>query len=141
MPWLIKSTPEREVPLSEHLFLVHVPRCGGTSLIRRFSVPERALASRGRRPGRFMLAFFFRRYEQLERANFPVRTPENAASAAVLALAAGLRAVGGRWWSSPSLLGASPAAWLGGAAAFFFLFTTVICTAPVIGRIMPVHRW
>merc|ERR1719491_1286463 len=30
---------------------------------------------------------------------------------------------------------------LGAIAIFISLFTTIVCTAPVIGRITPIHRW
>lgn len=136
MPWLIKSTPGREVPLSGHLFLVHVPRCGGTSLMQHFAVPQRVIQGRGLL-GRLVMTYFFARYRQLERANFPVKTPENGACALLLLLAAALYV----YDVLPSLGGASLAVWLGGLASFVILFTTVVCTAPVIGRITLVHRW
>jgi hypothetical protein len=34
MPWLIKDADEME----KNLFFVHVPRCGGTSLMHHFDV-------------------------------------------------------------------------------------------------------
>jgi hypothetical protein len=47
MPWLIKSTQGNDVPIEGHLFFVHVPRCGGTSLMQHFSVPQKVIDSRG----------------------------------------------------------------------------------------------
>ena len=144
MPWLIKSEPGgREVPPSGRLFFVHVPRCGGTSLMQHFDVPARVVAARGPL-GRLAMTYFFRRYRTLERANFPVRTPENAAGALVLLLAGGLRGAASRGVLGgplPTALGTSLDVWLAGVAAFVMLFTTIVCTAPVIGRITPVHRW
>lgn len=139
MPWLIRSTPEREVPPSSQLFFVHVPRCGGTSLMQHFDVPRKVIDARG--PVRASaMRYFFHRYKTLERSNFPIRTRENAACAALLLLSLTSR-FGGFDASFPPLLGAMPSTWLGAIAVLASVFTTVICTAPVIGRIMPVHRW
>ncbi|KAL7544143.1 hypothetical protein ACHAWF_007528 [Thalassiosira exigua] len=137
MPWLIKSTPDRPVPPSSRLFFVHVPRCGGTSLMQHFSVPQKVIDARGPL-GAAAMRYFFLRYKQLEKANFPVRTRENAACAAVLAVAVALHFLD---LSLPSPFGVPLPAWLAVTATFVSLFTTVVCTAPVIGRITPVHRW
>eukprot|EP00985_Skeletonema_marinoi_P014326 scaffold7246_cov136-Skeletonema_marinoi.AAC.12 len=77
MPWLIKSTQGNKVPIEGHLFFVHVPRCGGTSLMQHFNVPQKVIDSRGV-IGKAAMSYFFMRYKQLESANFPMKTKENA---------------------------------------------------------------
>mmetsp|Transcript_3259 Transcript_3259/g.8307 ORF Transcript_3259/g.8307 Transcript_3259/m.8307 type:complete len:447 (+) Transcript_3259:130-1470(+) len=137
MPWLIKSTSTTEVPLSGHLFFVHVPRCGGTSLMQHFSIPQRVVEDRGLIKG-LAMRYFFMRYGELEKANFPIDTRENFVCALLLLLsvASYLADI-----PLPSPLGVPLAIILGILAVSISFFTTVICTAPVIGRITPVHRW
>ncbi|KAL9190474.1 hypothetical protein ACHAXT_007685 [Thalassiosira profunda] len=137
MPWLIKSTPEAPVPLAERLFFVHVPRCGGTSLMQHFSVPQKVVDARGPIKAAAM-KYFFMRYKTLESANFPIKTRENGACAVLLVASAALYYME---VELPTLFGASLALWIGAIAIFVSLFTTIVCTAPVIGRITPVHRW
>lgn len=146
MPWLIRSTPGNEVPISSHLFFVHVPRCGGTSLMQHFSVPRKVIDARGTFR-RMAMSYFFMRYHELEKANFPVRTRENALCAALLAasLAVGLARSSGSLLPVegflPYVFGVPIEALTGCLAVLVSLFTTIVCTAPVIGRITPVHRW
>mmetsp|Transcript_14352 Transcript_14352/g.25687 ORF Transcript_14352/g.25687 Transcript_14352/m.25687 type:complete len:451 (-) Transcript_14352:229-1581(-) len=137
MPWLIKSTPEKEVPLSEHLFFVHVPRCGGTSLMQHFSVPQKVIDSRGPL-GRLAMKYFFLRYKTLEKANFPIKTRENAFCTALLLIALASYSTNAIPYT---LFGINVSVYVGGLSMFISFFTTIICTAPVIGRITPVHRW
>jgi hypothetical protein len=123
MPWLIQSTPGNPLPLSSQLFFIHVPRCGGTSLMQHFDVPQKVFDARG--PVRRMaMKYFFMRYKTLESANFPLKTKENAACLLLLVVALFMGNV-----------------LLAGLAVGISLFTTIVCTAPVIGRITPVHRW
>ena len=42
MPWLIKE----ETDPSRNLFFVHVPRCGGTSLMKAHDVPIKVMENR-----------------------------------------------------------------------------------------------
>lgn len=136
MPWLIKSTPQNEVPLSKHLFFVHVPRCGGTSLMQHFSIPQKVIDDRGFL-GKLAMKYFFMRYKTLESANFPIKTKENAVCTIMLLVSLALYQLE----LAPSLFGVSLAIYLGALAIFISLFTTIVCTAPVIGRITPIHRW
>mmetsp|Transcript_6609 Transcript_6609/g.14640 ORF Transcript_6609/g.14640 Transcript_6609/m.14640 type:complete len:343 (+) Transcript_6609:241-1269(+) len=140
MPWLIKSTPDNEIPLSSHLFFVHVPRCGGTSLMQHFSVPQKVIDSRGIL-GAAAMKYFFLRYRTLEKANFPIRTRENYVCCALLLASLLVHASGKDADAGLALWGVPMSIYVGGMAVFVSLFTTIICTAPVIGRIMPVHRW
>ncbi|KAL7541382.1 hypothetical protein ACHAXR_010864 [Thalassiosira sp. AJA248-18] len=140
MPWLIKSTPDNQVPLSGHLFFVHVPRCGGTSLMQHFSVPQKVIDSRGIL-GKLAMKYFFMRYRTLEKSNFPIKTRENAVCALLLLLSVALYRMDDNDNNMPAPCGISLGIYLGGLAVFISLFTTIVCTAPVIGRITPVHRW
>ena len=145
MPWLIKSTPDNpNVPLSNHLFFVHVPRCGGTSLMQHFSIPQKVIESRGLLRGTAM-KYFFMRYGELEKANFPIKTKENFVCGILLLASIGLHYVMDDDEDAasffPTIFGISLVIWLGIIAIFVSLFTTIICTAPVIGRITPIHRW
>lgn len=120
MPWLIQSSPSAPIPISSHLFFVHVPRCGGTSLMQHFDVPQKVIDARG--PfRRLAMKYFFMRYKTLESANFPVKTKENAACLLLFGIAVVVKS------------GA-----LAALAVSISLFTTIVCTAPVIGRITPV---
>ena len=120
MPWLIQSSPSAPIPISSHLFFVHVPRCGGTSLMQHFDVPQKVIDARD--PfRRLAMKYFFMRYKTLESANFPVKTKENAACLLLLGVAVILKS------SALAVL-----------AVVISLFTTIVCTAPVIGRITPV---
>ncbi|KAL7501689.1 hypothetical protein ACHAWT_009558 [Skeletonema menzelii] len=137
MPWLIKSTQGNDVPIEGHLFFVHVPRCGGTSLMQHFSVPQKVIESRGF-IGKLAMSYFFMRYKQLESANFPIKTKENAACAVLLLASFVLHQY---LDPLPTLYGTSVFLYLACISIFVSLFTTFIATAPVIGRITPVHRW
>ena len=139
MPWLIKSTPDNEIPLSQHLFFVHVPRCGGTSLMQHFNVPQKVIQSRGFIKSNAM-KYFFMRYGQLEKANFPIKTKENVVCGLLLIFSLILQYMNVNLVPI-SLFGITFNGWLAIISIFISFFTTIICTAPVIGRITPVHRW
>ena len=144
MPWLIQSTKDTgTIPLSQHLFFVHVPRCRATSLMQHFSVPQKVIDSRNF-IGALAMKYFFLRYGELEKANFPIKTKENLVCVLLLCFSVALYRMQESGSSSinlPELFGVNVAVWLGVLSIFISLFTTIICTAPVIGRITPVHRW
>ena len=83
------------------------------------------------------MKYFFMRYKTLESSNFPVKTKENAFCAGLLAASFGLNHLGvvPECWR---VGGIKAEVWIGALAVFISLFTTIICTAPVIGRITPV---
>lgn len=106
--------------------------------MQHFSIPQKVIDSRGFIK-RMAMTYFFMRYRTLEKANFPIKTRENAVCS--LLLLASTMAYRMESIAVPELLGVSLAIWLGSLAIFISLFTTIVCTAPVIGRITPVHRW
>lgn len=130
MPWLIKSSPNEDIPLSEHLFFVHIPRCGGTSLTQQFAVPQKVVNARGL-AGKLAMKYFFMRYKKLESANFPIFTQENLFASILLMISIVLNVTK----SAPEM-----SLKLQIAAIFISLLTTFVFTAPVIGRITPIHR-
>lgn len=183
MPWLIKSEEGDDakppLPLSRHLFFVHIPRCGGTSLMQHFGVPEKVYAGRWLVP-RLSMKYFFMRYAQLEEANFPTYTKENAFCLALLCVSALMTWSDDRsssldtagpvpmialspififlgWCAAFPALGmylldarlpfivgtqlSTVAVFLASFAVFLSSVTTFLWTAPIIGRIMPIHRW
>ena len=86
------------------------------------------------------MKYFFFRYHTLEKSNFPIATRENVVCLILLSLSFmvhSLNILSSQW----CLLNISAPIWVGGIAIFVSLFTTFIATAPVIGRIMPIHRW
>ena len=91
--------------------------------MQHFEVPHKVLEARGPLR-RLAMKYFFLRYKTLETANFPLRTRENAVCLVLLCVSCVVRM-----------------AWLGGLAVAASLFTTLVCTAPCIGRITPVRRW
>jgi len=105
--------------------------------MQHFSVPQKVIESRGLLGG-LAMKYFFMRYGELEKANFPVKTRENAVCVSLLLLSLVLYVNDA---PLPALFGVPLAIWLGSLAVFISLFTTIVCTAPVIGRITPVHRW
>jgi hypothetical protein len=125
--------------------------------MQHFSVPEKVIAARGPIGG-LAMKYFFMRYAELEKSNFPIETKENAFCLVILCASVLMYLFDDRiteffgLLSSSLSLSPSPsstlpislssfAIFLGSLALFISFFTTVICTAPVIGRIMPVHRW
>lgn len=105
--------------------------------MQHFSIPQKVIDSRGPLGG-LAMTYFFMRYGELEKANFPIKTRENLFCVMLLWASVGLYVLD---VPLPALFGVSLAIWLGSVAVFISLFTTIICTAPVIGRITPVHRW
>jgi hypothetical protein len=73
MPWLEKDNIHRH----DNLLFIHVPRCGGTSLMKSHNVPMKATihSSLYHKLG---MKIFFHRYKLLESANFPLYTSGNA---------------------------------------------------------------
>jgi hypothetical protein len=128
MPWLIKDI---DGDLSRSLFFVHVPRCGGTSLLHHFGVFEKSRKHK-HLLGKFGLMVFAARYQALEKANFPIWTYGNF-FAVLLFVPPGIY-----------LVGFTPHTWAGvfllSVSVFLIWFFTVIFTAPVICRIPFVHR-
>ena len=73
MPWLEKDNIHKH----DNLLFIHVPRCGGTSLMKSHNVPTKATlhSSLYHKLG---MKIFFHRYKLLESANFPLYTSGNA---------------------------------------------------------------
>jgi len=76
MPWLEKDNDNSN--RNNNLLFIHVPRCGGTSLMKSHNVPFKATenSSLFHKLG---MKLFFHRYKLLESANFPLWTWGNAA--------------------------------------------------------------
>jgi len=140
MPWLVKDLENKT---DRQLLLVHVPRCGGTSLVKHFNVEGKA-----RREVNFYhkigLLYFFYRYRLLERGNFPFVTWENLYAFFVISTAFivffadpdwGIQACGGYSWCPPPL---SITFWFSGTMTF--LLSTYVMTAPIMGRRDSVRR-
>lgn len=91
MPWLVKqvdknSNDDDMIDMEKNekpLLLVHVPRCGGTSLVKHFRVIKKAKKGRNLYH-RIGLTYFAYRYALLEKANFPFKTFENLYALAVI---------------------------------------------------------
>lgn len=129
MPWLIKDQRDP----SQNLFFVHVPRCGGTSLMKAHGVPTKALE--GRSPwAKLGLKVFFHRYALLEKSNFPIFTLINAICLAFFVLGLGIRA--GWWWTMYQRV----ANFLMAASFIVAICFSFVFTAPTIGRITAVRR-
>jgi hypothetical protein len=129
MPWLIKG----ETEIQENLFFVHVPRCGGTSLMKSHNVPIKCRAGRSLW-GRLGMRIFFHRYKLLESANFPIFTGGNAMALAF--------AVGGLVivFVAKEPRSDAFAALLITASLSFFFGLSFVFTAPTIGRIKFIRR-
>lgn len=125
MPWLIKN----QDTLEECLFFVHVPRCGGTSLMHHFDLQRKVTKGRSLW-GKLGMAVFFSRYKTLESANFPFFTWGNAFAAFVFAPGLYLIIVGFTGLGILMVI----------FSVILFLMLTVIFTAPVIGRFPFVHH-
>eukprot|EP00978_Attheya_sp_CCMP212_P023408 scaffold71645_cov75-Attheya_sp.AAC.4 len=130
MPWLIKDP---DVPLSEHLFFVHVPRCGGTSLTQHFEVQEKSMQGRSLW-GKLGMAYFFHRYKVLEASNFPVRSRENLIALAFFLTSLSLYCFTDIIQDETVLLE------LLVTSLILFILPAFIFTAPVIGRTEWVRR-
>eukprot|EP00873_Tetraselmis_striata_P002820 jgi/Tetstr1/423084/TSEL_013855.t1 len=135
MPWLIKEDDAEDD--AERLFFVHVPRCGGTSLMQHFDVPRKC------RQGRccwwrFGMIYFFYRYKLLETGNFPWRSWENliALLQFTASMALFIWGIFLRDGSTIPILAYT----LLGSSLFMCATSTFIATAPVIGRSTFIRR-
>lgn len=134
MPWLIKE----ETDPSRNLFFVHVPRCGGTSLMKAHDVPIKVMENRSlwKRIG---MTIFFRRYKLLEKNNFPIKTKGNAVSSILF-----LIGIYQRFFrvnpADDATFNRRVSNWLIAISLTFFLSLTFIFTAPTIGRIRQIRR-
>jgi hypothetical protein len=139
MPWLVRDGEEGD---AAPLLLVHVPRCGGTSLLSKLEVERKAVRLKGCLSG-LLLRYFFYRYHLLETQNFPVLSYENLY--AVLLAAAGCvvwiegssmsvcRAEG--TWCPPIL---SIFMWCSSVTVFFM--STFVMSSPVLARVDGLRR-
>jgi hypothetical protein len=126
MPWLTKDADDP----SKQLFFVHVPRCGGTSLMQHFDVPQKCL--QGRNVWRkFGMRTFFHRYRLLESANFPYKTRANLLFLTLLIASIVLLVFKYYIYGGLGIL----------VSVVFSTSLTFIFTAPVIGRIAPVRHF
>jgi len=107
--------------------------------MQHFDVPQKVIDSRGP-AGKLAMKYFFMRYKTLEKSNFPVNTRENGFCLLLLVISIALNVTKGAP-ENLKLNGVSIEILLGAIAIFISLFTTIVCTAPVIGRITPIHRW
>ena len=129
MPWLLKKEGEYG---DENLFFVHVPRCGGTSLMKSHHVPEKAMIGRSLW-GKLGLWTFFHRYAAFEKANFPIWSNGNAGCAIIILVALSLLAVDDVKYRTVS-------SWLIAVATCFFFGLTFFFTAPTIARFTSCRR-
>jgi hypothetical protein len=131
MPWLTKDKPT----LEEKLFFVHVPRCGGTSLMHHFDVPVKCLEGRSFW-GRMGMKIFFHRYKVLETANFPILTFGNIIALVLMALSVLCSST--QYEERFNLFVLSVCLAVG--SLLFFLCFSFVFTAPTIGRFHYVRR-
>lgn len=129
MPWLVKGNPNP----AENLLFVHVPRCGGTSLMQFFDVPKKAMEGRSCM-GRFGLRVFFHRYKLLESANFPIWTHGNAFFAIIFVASIAIR------FASTNEILRTIGRSMSVVSISFLLCLSFVFTAPVIGRFHRVRR-
>jgi hypothetical protein len=138
MPWLVRDGEEGD---AAPLLLVHVPRCGGTSLLSKFDVASKAARVKGCCSG-LLLRYFFYRYQLLESQSFPVFSYENLY--AVLLVAAGcvvwvegssMSACNGEGWCPPIL-----ALWMWCSAVSLFVTSTLVMSSPVLARVDTFRR-
>lgn len=129
MPWLIKDQPKME----DNLLFVHVPRCGGTSLMKSHDVPRKCLKGRSLW-GKLGMKVFFHRYALLESANFPIFTGGNALSTLLFAGAVALK------YSTNSRQLDVLSNYLMATALAFLIGLSFVFTAPTIGRLTFIRR-
>eukprot|EP00529_Nitzschia_sp_RCC80_P019918 CAMPEP_0113509236 /NCGR_PEP_ID=MMETSP0014_2-20120614/37455_1 /TAXON_ID=2857 /ORGANISM="Nitzschia sp." /LENGTH=424 /DNA_ID=CAMNT_0000405027 /DNA_START=218 /DNA_END=1492 /DNA_ORIENTATION=+ /assembly_acc=CAM_ASM_000159 len=128
MPWLEKGNKEQE----KNLLFVHVPRCGGTSLMKAHDVPHKAIehAACHRRCG---MRAFFRRYALLEKQNFPLYTEGNAFFLFVFIIGCFLLQIQDFHYRALAIF-------MIAFSAVMFTCLTFIFVAPTISRIRPIRR-
>mmetsp|Transcript_10651 Transcript_10651/g.20954 ORF Transcript_10651/g.20954 Transcript_10651/m.20954 type:complete len:525 (+) Transcript_10651:822-2396(+) len=133
MPWLVKEEESKE----EKLLFIHVPRCGGTSLIKLYNVEAkcRRVSNLYHKIGQL---YFFYRYRLLEQSNFPIKSFENLYALTVFITATivyfavpdwGIAACSWDRWCPPPI---SISFWVCGFATFFM--STFVMAANVMGR-------
>lgn len=123
MPWLIKDKDKQ----SENLFFVHVPRCGGTSLMKSHDIPNKSMTNCPfyKTIG---MKIFFHRYKLLESANFPIVNTGNAILLLIFLYS---------WMNySNTMIGKFIMAF----TFMLFLGLSFVFTAPTIGRLTYVRR-
>eukprot|EP00978_Attheya_sp_CCMP212_P016559 scaffold43531_cov66-Attheya_sp.AAC.1 len=130
MPWLIKDP---DMQLSKHLFFVHVPRCGGTSLTQHFAVQKKSMQGRSWW-GKLGIMYFFHRYKLHEASNFPVRSRDNLIALAFFLTSLSLYCFTDIIQDETVLLE------LLVTSLILFILPAFIFTAPVIGRTECVRR-
>jgi len=121
---------------NKQLLFIHVPRCGGTSLMKSHNIPYKAThhAKFYRKVG---MKIFFHRYKLLETANFPIWTYGNALCVWMI-----LSTIYVRLYYD--IGGVLPIAMTTFSIVFFSLMIfglTFIFVAPTIGRIIYIRRF
>lgn len=146
MPWLEKdnnsddaddgqtsTSTSNTVPItSKQLLFIHVPRCGGTSLMKSHNVPYKA-TQHSNYYHKLGMKIFFHRYKLLEKANFPLWTRGNAICLFMIFSNIYLR----------YYVDFLPTAMTNFSIIFFslmFFGLTFIFVAPTIGRIIYIRR-
>lgn len=128
MPWLVKG---KEIP-SENILFVHVPRCGGTSLMKSHNIPKKVIrATPWSR--KFFMHQFFHHYELLEKVNFPIFTGSNACLLVIFSIGCALLRYAGDGYKAIAI------AMVAFSAAIFVIWTFIF-TAPAMSRVALVRR-
>ena len=139
MPWLEKGHSGKNA--AKNLLFVHVPRCGGTSLMQSHDVPSKS-ASGSSIIKNIGMKTFFHRYKLLETTNFPVWTLGNAACLAIAGMSS--------YWKNAILVDSDSdnAPMYRTIANFITVFFTVLTlsltyvfVAPTICRFLWVRRF
>mmetsp|Transcript_20148 Transcript_20148/g.50139 ORF Transcript_20148/g.50139 Transcript_20148/m.50139 type:complete len:421 (+) Transcript_20148:128-1390(+) len=128
MPWLEK----REEEPSENLLFIHVPRCGGTSLMKSHNLPQKATKAAPwyKKIG---MRVFFSRYEVLEKNNFPLWTELNAIFLFIFIIGCILLQIKGVVYKVISIAMIS-------GSFIFSMSLTYVFVAPTISRVRIVRR-
>lgn len=129
------SPSESPTPMKprDNLLFVHVPRCGGTSLMKAHNLPEKAEAAARSWWNRFGMRTFFHRYALLEKDNFPFWTEGNAVSLMMFTL-------GGVLLKIETVDYQVLAICMMSCSAILFTCLTLIFVAPTIARIPFIRR-